>query len=106
SSAQSALSQKSTGFQADTRFRAEQESAVLRVRQTDRGSGSSALSETVISRRPLGVARPREAVPLPETGAFAILCPGLPRNGEPQRLAMLKHALVNSPLVLRHIEAS
>src|SRR5690606_906030 len=74
SSAQSALSQKSTGFQADTRFRAEQESAVLRVRQTDRGSGSSALSEAITSRRPQGAAKPGEIVPLLEKGAFAILC--------------------------------
>jgi len=58
------------------------------------------------SRRPREAARPGEAVPLLEKGAFAILCLGLDRDGSPQRRAMLKHALVNSPLVLRHMEAS
>jgi hypothetical protein len=46
------------------------------------------------------------AVPTLERGGFAILCLGVDRQGDPQRLAMLKNALVNSPLVLRHMESS
>lgn len=64
------------------------------------------MSEAITSRRPQGAAKPGEIVPLLEKGAFAILCLGLQKNGDPQRLAMLKHALVNSPLVLRHMEAN
>lgn len=46
------------------------------------------------------------AVPTLERGGFAILCLGVDRQGDPQRLAMLKQALVGSPLVLRHMESS
>lgn len=46
------------------------------------------------------------AVPTLERGGFAILCLGVDSQGDPQRLGMLKHALVGSPLVLRHMESS
>ena len=46
------------------------------------------------------------AVPTLERGGFAILCLGVDRQGDPERLAMLKQALVGSPLVLRHMESS
>jgi hypothetical protein len=64
------------------------------------------LSETITQHRPNEVASPAQAAPTLEKGGFAILCLGIDREGDPQRLAMLKHALVNSPLVLRHMESS
>ena len=49
---------------------------------------------------------PPAAPPSLEKGAFAILCLGIDTDGDPQRSACLKQALVNSPLVLRHMESS
>jgi hypothetical protein len=68
--------------------------------------GEFSVSETITDHRPREAMRPAAAVPTLERGGFAILCLGVDRHGDPRRLAMLKHALVGSPLVLRHMESS
>jgi len=64
------------------------------------------LSEAIIERRPPEAPQRIEAAPTLERGGFAILCLGLDKGADPERLALLKQALVGSPLVLRHMEAS
>ncbi|MGV3555022.1 MAG: LytTR family DNA-binding domain-containing protein [Croceibacterium sp.] len=64
------------------------------------------MSEAIIERRPQAAPSRNEAAPSLEKGGFAILCLGLDNGADSERLALLKHALVSSPLVLRHMEAS
>lgn len=64
------------------------------------------MSETITDHRPREAVSTADAAPSLARGAFAILCLGIDQAGDPQRLALLKQALVNSPLVLRHMESS